>query len=158
MDDLALARALHVLGVVIWIGGVTMVTAVVIPAIRRRELGADQLAAFKAIEGRFTWWARAAVLLVGATGIYMTAGFNLWDRFRSGEFWWMHAMVLVWLIFAFVLFIAEPLFLHRRFEAWAARQPDVAFDRLQKGHWVLLALSLLTVIGAVAGSHGWTLG
>lgn len=158
MDDLALARALHVLGVVVWIGGVTMVTAIVLPAIRRRELSADRLAAFKAIEGRFTWWARAAVLLVGATGFYMVSGFNLWDRFHSAEFWWMHAMVFVWLIFAIVLFVAEPLFLHRRFEAWAARDPDAAFDRLQKGHWVLLALSLLTVFGAVAGSHGWSFG
>ena len=157
MDDLALARALHVLGVVVWIGGVAMVTAVVLPAIRRRELGADQLGAFKAIEGRFTWLARTAVLLVGATGFYMAAGFNLWDRFCSAEFWWMHAMVLVWLIFAVVLFVAEPLFLHRRFEAWAARQPDVAFARLQQGHWVLLVLSLLTVFGAVAGAHGWSL-
>ena len=157
MGDLALARALHVLGVVVWIGGVMFVTAIALPAIRRGQLGADQIGAFKAIEGRFTWWARAAVLLVGATGFYMTWGFSLWDRFRSAEFWWMHAMVLVWLIFAIVLFVAEPLFLHRRFEAWAARQPDVAFARLQQGHWVLLALSLLTVLGAVAGAHGWSL-
>ena len=33
MDDLALARALHIFGVVIWIGGVSMATTVA-PAIR----------------------------------------------------------------------------------------------------------------------------
>jgi uncharacterized membrane protein len=158
MDDLAIARALHVLGVVVWIGGVAMVTAVILPALRRRELGADPVAAFNAIERRFGHWARAAVLLVGATGFYMTAGFDLWDRFRAAAFWWMHAMLLVWLIFAFILFVAEPLFLHRRFDAWAAARPQAALAWLQRGHWLLLLLSLVAVLGAVAGSHGWSFG
>jgi uncharacterized membrane protein len=35
MTDVIIARALHVLGVVIWIGGVWMVTAVVLPGLRR---------------------------------------------------------------------------------------------------------------------------
>jgi putative copper export protein len=39
MDDVIIARALHVLGVVIWIGGVAMVTMVVLPALRRGDLG-----------------------------------------------------------------------------------------------------------------------
>lgn len=41
MDDVVTARALHVLGVVIWIGGVSMVTTVALPAIRRGDLGGD---------------------------------------------------------------------------------------------------------------------
>jgi uncharacterized membrane protein len=41
MDDLAIARALHVLAVVMWIGGVSFVSMVLAPAIRRRgEAGA----------------------------------------------------------------------------------------------------------------------
>jgi uncharacterized membrane protein len=157
MDDLAIARALHVLGVVVWIGGVAMVTAVILPATQRRELGADPVAAFSAIERRFGHWARGAVLLVGATGFYMTARFDLWDRFRSATFWWMHAMLLVWLIFTFILFVAEPLYLHRRFDAWAAERPEAALAWLKRGHWILLTASLLTVLGAVAGSHGASL-
>jgi hypothetical protein len=27
---------------------------------------------------------------------------------------------------------------------------------LNRAHWVLLALSLVTICGAVAGSHGWS--
>jgi len=37
MDGLALARALHVLGGVVWIGGVAMATTVAIPSLRRGE-------------------------------------------------------------------------------------------------------------------------
>jgi uncharacterized membrane protein len=86
MDDVILARVLHVLGVVVWIGGVSMVTAVVLPAVRRGDLGPNRLRAFGAIERRFAWQARLAILLVGATGFYMAARLDLWDRFRSAEF------------------------------------------------------------------------
>jgi len=43
MDDLAVARALHVLAVVIWIGGVAMVTMVVLPSVRCGDLGPNRL-------------------------------------------------------------------------------------------------------------------
>jgi uncharacterized membrane protein len=155
MDTIVLARALHVLAVVIWIGGVAMATTVVLPAVRSGRLGADWLTAFHAIEHRFVWQARTAVLLVGLTGLYMVATLGLWDRFESASFWWMHAMVAVWLLFAFILFIAEPFVLHRRFERWSRKNPEKAFARLHRTHWVLLFLSLVTVFGAVAGSHGW---
>ena len=154
MDDVVIARALHVLGVVIWIGGVAMVTLVVLPALRRGDLGPNRLQIFEAIERRFAWHARIATLIVGMTGFYMTQRLDLWDRFRSGEFWWMHAMVCLWLLFTVLLFVAEPLLLHRRFHARATAQPDAAFALLQRAHWLLLALSLITILGGVAGSQG----
>jgi uncharacterized membrane protein len=154
MDDVTVARALHVLGIVIWIGGVAMVTTVVLPTVRRGDLGPSKLSAFEAIERRFACYARLAVIVVGLTGLYMTERLNLWDRFQSLGFWWMHAMVCVWLLFTLLLFVAEPLILHRRFHAWADKTPDTAFKMLHQAHWVLLAVSLITILGAVAGSQG----
>ena len=157
MDDLAVARALHVLAVVIWIGGVAMVTTVILPSVRRGDLGPNRLQAFEAIERRFSWHARIAILIVGLTGLYMIDRANLWDRFRFGEFWWMHAMIAIWLVFSVLLFVAEPLIPRRHFDRWATIQPDAAFGWLQRSHWVLLVLSLVTIFGAVAGSHGWSI-
>jgi uncharacterized membrane protein len=154
MEDVIVARALHVLGVVIWIGGVAMVTMVVLPALRRGDLGSDPLQVFAAIERRFAWHARIATVVVGLTGFYMVQRLDLWDRFRSGGFWWMHAMVCLWLLFTVLLFVAEPLVLHRRFRARALAVPDAAFALLQRAHWLLLALSLITILGAVAGNQG----
>ena len=64
-------------------------------------------------------------------------------------------MVCLWLVFAVMLFIVEPLILHRRM-AQAILQPNSArlFDRMERFHQIMLALSLVTVFGAVAGSHG----
>lgn len=157
MDEVVLARALHVLAVVIWIGGAAMATSVILPAIRRGHLGHDRLKAFHAIERRFIWQARTAAIIVGITGFYMVARLDLWGRFSSATFWWMHAMVGVWLLFMFVLFVAEPLILRRHFHGWATARPKLAFAWLQGAHWLLVGLSLITILGAVAGSHGWSL-
>lgn len=155
IDDLTLARALHVIGVVVWIGGVSMASTVALPAVRRGLLGADRLASFEAIEHRFVWQARSAVLLVGLSGFYMVERLDLWERFTQAGFWWMHAMVLVWTIFVFLLFVGEPLVLRRVFPGWARRDPERAFAALHAVHVVLLTLAMVTVFGAVAGSHGW---
>jgi uncharacterized membrane protein len=154
MDDVVIARALHILGVVIWVGGVAMVTMVVLPAVRRGDVGPSRVQVFEAIERRFAWYARIATVIVALTGFYMTDRLDLWDRFRSAEFWWMHAMVCLWLLFTLVLFVAEPLFLHRWFHVRASAAPDAAFALLQRAHWLLLVLSLTTILGAVAGSQG----
>lgn len=156
MTALPIARALHVLAVVVWIGGVALVTLVVLPAIRRGALGTERDRAFEAIERRFVWYARGAVILAGATGFYMVDRLGLWSWFHSAHFWWMHAMVGVWTLFALVLFVIEPLGLIRRLRGGKADASDERFARLQRVHIVLLILALITIFGAVAGSHGLT--
>jgi uncharacterized membrane protein len=154
MDDLATARAVHVLAVVLWIGGVAMVTTILLPAVRRLKAAEERVAFFDAVERRFAWQSRATTLLAGLSGFYMIYRFHLWDRFRSIEYWWMHAMVGVWLIFTVLLFVAEPLFLHRWLQARSRSNPGTAFVLIERLHWALLSLAVITVLGAVAGSHG----
>jgi uncharacterized membrane protein len=154
MHDLAIARAIHVLAVVVWIGGVAMVTTVILPMVRRAPMPADGQVLLEAVERRFIWQARIATLLVAASGFYMVQRLDLWGRFRNIEFWWMHAMVLLWLIFTFVLFIGEPLAAraHRIHGSQPASKRRLSF--MQWLHWVLLLLSAITVVAAVAGSQG----
>ena len=157
MDQLAIARALHVLAVVMWIGGVGFVTTVLLPAVRRLKTPAERVAFFDAIERRFAWQARATTLLAGLTGFYMTTRLDLWSRFHSAAYWWMHAMIAVWLLFTIMLFIAEPLVLHHWFQKRAMSDPEATFALIERMHRVLLAVSLITVLGDVAGSHGCSL-
>jgi len=87
MDAAIAARALHVLGVVLWIGGVAFVTTVLLPAVRRLKSPEERVAFFEAVERRFAWQARATTLLVGATGFHLTAAWDLWARFSSPSYW-----------------------------------------------------------------------
>jgi uncharacterized membrane protein len=112
MDDSTIARAIHVLAIVLWIGGVGFATTIVLPAVRRMREPAEPLALFDAIERRFVWQARATTLLAGLSGLSMPVRLDLWDRFLLRGFWWMHAMVAVWAVFTLMLFLAEPWFRH----------------------------------------------
>lgn len=154
MNEFAIARALHVLGVVLWIGGVAMVTTVLLPAVRTFKSAEERVAFFERVEARFATQARWTTALVGVTGFWLTWRFDLWWRFADARHWWMHAMVAVWGIFTLMLFVIEPLFLHKRLQQRAQRDPVGTFAVVQGLHWFLLSISLITIIGAVAGSHG----
>ena len=154
MDIDVIARYLHVLGVVVWIGGVALVTTAVLPAAMARPSIDERLDLFEAIERRFAPQARIATLLVGATGLFLVAHLDLWSRFTDPAFWWMHAMLGLWLVFMLMLFVLDPFVFHRHMPQFAARRPRLAFAVLSGLHWVLLLAGLVTIAGAVAGSHG----
>jgi len=151
-----LARALHVIGVLFWIGGVAFVTTVLIPSLKRITDTNNRLALFEQLEGKFGLQAKIATLLTGLSGYYMLEVMNAWDRYLEPQFWWMHLMTLVWAIFTLVLFVLEPLFLHRWFREMALKNSDKTFARLHLMHIILLTLSVVAVLGAVAGSHGFS--
>jgi uncharacterized membrane protein len=155
MDEFALARVLHVLGVVLWVGGVGMVTTVLIPAMAQIKSVSERKEFFGRIESRFAPQARFTTLLVGLSGFYMVHILNAWSRFTELRFWWMHAMVLVWLIFTLMLFVVEPLVLRRQIENTEDQDSVKILARMRRMHWVMLSLSLVAIAGAVAGSHGW---
>ncbi len=149
-----LARALHVFGVVLWIGGVAFVTTVLIPGLRQLDRPGERLALFERLEGRFALQARLTTLLTGLSGFYMLYFLHAWDRYQQAQYWWIHLMTAVWVIFSLVLFVLEPLFLHRWFHQLAERDDARAFRLVQRMHVVLLSISLLAVLGGVAGAHG----
>ena len=154
MDDTTIARTIHVIAVVLWIGGVGFVTTVLVPVVRRMKSPAERLTFFDDIERRFAWQARLTSLVAGLSGLYMLIRLDAWDRFLSARMWWMHAMVIVWLLFTLMLFVAEPFFLHRRLREQARTKPETTFRAVERFHWLLLALSLITILGDLAGSHG----
>jgi len=156
MDEMAFARVLHVLGVVIWIGGVAMVTTILLPTLSQMQSPAEGMEVFKRFRRRFAAQARYATLFVGLSGFYMTYVLNAWSRFMQWQYWWMHMMVLIWLFFSVMLFVMEPR--SRRNQSVKATGKEVTpdtFRSIQRKHLLLLSLGLLTVAGAVAGSHGW---
>ena len=66
VDDVTLARALHVLLVVLWIGGVAFVTTVFLPAVRDLRAPAERVVL---AERRFANQARVTTALTGLSGV-----------------------------------------------------------------------------------------
>jgi uncharacterized membrane protein len=76
MDDVTVARALHVLSVVLWIGGVGFVTTVLLRSVRRLKAPHERIGFFDAVERRFAWQARIWTVLVGLTGLVVCYPFR----------------------------------------------------------------------------------
>jgi uncharacterized membrane protein len=155
MFELEIGRIIHILGVVFWIGGVAMVTIVILPAVKKLKSPIERVEFFEVIESRFQKQALVTTLITGLSGLFMIIKLNAWARFLDLRFWWMWAMVIVWLIFTLMLFVLEPLFLKKKLIVQARSDPEKTFKKIQKLHYILLIISLITIIGAVAGSHGW---
>ncbi len=154
MEGLTVARIIHIVAVIIWIGGVSMVTTVIIPAVKKMKTKEEKIDAFERIEGMFSVQAKIMIALAGISGFYMLSELHAWDRYLSLHHWWLHAMTIVWIMFALVVFVFEPLFLRKIFRRFAEENPEKTFWIIEKAHQILLAISIITVIGSVAGSHG----
>jgi len=155
MIGLEIGRVLHLLGVVFWIGGLAFVTTIILPAIKKLKSAEEAIEFFEKVEHRFALQVKIASLITGLSGFYMISKLHAWERFLYLSYWWMWAMVIVWLIFTLLLFVIEPRVLKKRWMEKAKTDPEGVFKKMQKMHAHLLWISLLTIIGAVAGSHHW---
>lgn len=147
-----LAIAVHVLGVVWWIGGLAFVTLVFLPTLRANDVD-NPHALLETIERRFAPQARLAVLLVGASGGYLLWALGAWQWLGMAGFWWLDLMIGYWLVFTVILFIVEPLGLLQRI-IFKRNQPRTAWRTFHALHAVLLAFAIVIIATAAAGSHG----
>lgn len=153
-DDLDLARAVHILALVHWIGGVGAVTTIVLPQARRLADTEAAVEFFESFERRFVRQVRISILLAGLSGLYMLYALDAWDRFRHASFWWLHLMIAVWCLFATMVFVIEPLFAHRKFREYAMADAAGAFALATRLHFLVLAVSTIAIGAGVLGAHG----
>ncbi|MGB0390799.1 MAG: hypothetical protein ACPGRC_07220 [Salibacteraceae bacterium] len=154
MNHFTIARVIHILAIVVWIGGVAMVTTVIIPAVKRMKSKTDKVNTFEELEGRFSFQAKITTLLTAISGFYMIYELDAWNRYFDLKYWWFWAMTIVWLLFTLVLFVLEPFILHKLYKKYANNNPETTFEFIHKFHIILLSISLITIAGAMAGSHG----
>ena len=138
--------AIHVLSVVWWIGGVLTVTASLLPIFNRLP-APERILRIREFEGRFVNQARVAVVLAGITGFWMLELKYGFAYLHQGG-WWIGLMLLVWMLFTVMLFIAAPLRLLARIGL--VGKPRVFLMM----HVVLLTLALAAIAFGVIGARG----
>jgi uncharacterized membrane protein len=148
------ARVLHVVAIVVWIGGIATVTTVIFPTMRRIDSNEQKIWIFEQVERNFRPQARIAWVIVGLTGAYMVGSLGAWSRFVEPQYSWMSAMVGLWAIFGLMLFIVEPFIVGPRIRRGLATAPGRALAQMEVLHWVLLGLSLAVIAAVVGGIYG----
>lgn len=153
-EYIALARAIHVLALTHWIGGVAIVTTIVLPAALKLPNAIEAVAAFERFERRFAAQVRISIALVGLSGLYMLYAYDAWARFEDLSFWWLHLMVAVWALFAVMVYVLEPLLIHRAFHEFALHDKNRAFTIAISLHSAALIISAIVIGAGVLGTHG----
>jgi len=145
--------AIHVIGVVLWIGGVAFVTLIVFPMIRRMEASMEKVMFFQGVEHRFAKIAKICIVIVGLTGVWLLYLTGQWRLLFQGSGIGPTLMVLVWAFYTFILLFEGRLF-KVIFSGKAQQDTEKVFLRLTVFHWVVLGLSLLTIGVGVWARHG----
>jgi len=150
---ISILTAVHVLGVVVWIGGVAFVTMIVFPIITRMENSLEKVIFFQGMEHRFAKIAKISVAVVGLTGgwlLYLTGEWRiLFSMVGMGP----TLMILVWTFYVLVLLFEGKLF-KMIFGSSTQQDTDKVFSLLSRFHWVVLGLSLLAIGVGVWAGHG----
>ncbi len=144
-----IALIIHVLSVVVWIGGVAFVTMITFPMIQRGSSSLEQVMMFQGVEHRFSKIAKVMVIMAGLSGLYLIYekyGFNF--KNLSIGVW---IMIIVWAFYASLLFGLEKIIFKKLFSVPAGEQADTKkiFSILQGFHWVVLALSFLAIAAGI---------
>ena len=156
MNTFVFARVLHVLAIVFWIGGVAMVTMVILPYLKSAEkVSLRRMVVFRSIEKRFSFPVKISLFITLLSGLYMMEALNYWNVFFEPENWWLQSMAWLWIVFAIILFVVEPFLLKRIIGPPMRQNSERIFRLIMVAHWFLLILSTMVIGSAVAGSHGW---
>ncbi len=143
----------HVLGVVVWIGGVAFVTMIVFPMLSKMDSSLEKVLFFQGLEHRFAKIAKVSVAVVGFTGFWLLHLTGEWRILFTLSGIGPTIMLIVWALYVLVLLFEGRLF-KAVFGGKAQQDATKVFHALTVFHWVVLALSLLAVGVGVWAAHG----
>lgn len=148
-----LLAAIHVLSILLWIGGVAFVTIIIFPLIQKMESSFEQVLMFQRIEHRFARHVRYYLAVSGITG--------LWMLYLSGSYRFLFSMRglgVTIMIFAWVFYLLVLTFEKRIFNKIFGKPSEFDSTRVFRAlglfHWVILGISFAAVLAGVWQGHG----
>ncbi len=148
-----LLTAIHVITIILWIGGVAFVTINIFPILMRMEDSLEKVRYFQAVENRFARQARLYALVAGITGAIILFLENGWSGVLSRRGTGILLMLFAWLLYVLILTFEKGIF---KVLFKEAQSEDVSkiFFKLNIFHWFILTVSFLAVFAGVYLGHG----
>ncbi len=155
----SLMHILHILTVILWVGGLGFITILVLPMIVKMPDALQKALLFQRIEHRFAPLARIYTAVVGITGFAMFFMLGLTDVVFTREGIFLLIMIVIWVFWVIMLFGLEPLIVKKLIDSMAKSgeklEIETVFNRMNKLHWVLLSLSLAASASGAIFAHSF---
>ncbi len=145
--------AIHVILIILWIGGVSFVTINIFPILMKMEDSLEKVRYFQAVENRFARQARLYLLLTGITGVLILFLERGWSVILSRQGLGILLMIIAWLLYLMILTF-EKGFFKMLFKDAQSQDVSRIFFKLNLFHWGILTISLLAVFFGVYLGHG----
>ena len=153
-----LMHIVHLLTVILWIGGLGFITTMVFPIILRTPDALAKVLLFRRIEHRFAGTARIYNLVTGASGIVMVLLMGWQSLYTKRQGLPLLVMTLIWVFWFVMLFGLEPLIIRKMLERMMKDTEkmdiDAVFSRMNRMHWLLLVVSLIAATSGAVFAHG----
>ena len=154
----SIMHIIHLLTVVIWVGGLAFITILILPMIIKMPDALQKALLFQRIEHRFAPLARYYVAIVGVSGFIMFFQMELMDILFTRSGYFLLFMMVIWVFWVIMLFGLEPIIIKKMLDNMAkkgeAMEIETVFARMNRLHWVLLALSLAASASGAIFAHG----
>ncbi|MEO5361294.1 MAG: hypothetical protein H7843_12755 [Nitrospirota bacterium] len=144
--------AVHIVSVVVWIGGVVFVTIVVFPIIMRMEDSMEKVMFFQGTERRFASIAKVSVVVAGVTGVLLLQLEQRWGELFTWAGIGPTVMLLLWAMFVFILLFESSIF-NFLFGGTAQHDTKKIFRILTTAHWVVMLVSLMVIAIGIYANH-----
>jgi uncharacterized membrane protein len=149
---LTILLVIHVICVIIWIGGVAFVTTVIFPMVYRTAGSLEKALLFQGVEHRFAGMVKWLIAAVGVTGFWMLSakyGFSILLQPRG---FGVLIMLFAWTLYATVLLFERKIF-GKLFADPEKIDMNKALRMVNAMHWFLLIISFSAVAGGVWFGH-----
>jgi hypothetical protein len=80
---------------------------------------------------------------------------DAWNRFLEFRYFWLHFMLLIWLMFVFALLVIEPFFIKDHGRIVKDGHHFGNLRKTQTLHLIILILSLFIIFISVLGAYGF---
>lgn len=151
----------HLLAVVLWIGGLAFVTGIVLPMAIKTPDALQKVLTFQRVEHRFAPLAKWYNIITGISGFVMVWQMGWYDLYFTREGLALTFMTAVW-VFWFVMLVGlEPIVIRKMLEKMAREGDkmdiDGIFRKVKNLHWFMVAISLAAAAAGAVVAHGGSL-
>lgn len=151
----------HLLAVILWIGGLAFVTAIVLPMAIKTPDALQKVLTFQRVEHRFAPLAKWFNIITGISGFVMVWLMGWHELYFTKAGLALTFMTAVW-VFWFVMLVGlEPIIIRKMLEKMARESEkmdiDGIFRKVKTLHWFMVAISLAAVAAGAFFAHGGSL-